>query len=169
MNIKDGYNSKKVTFGMQDSLNGKIDKLTSMMSKLMAKDNNQDKQFNRYIKVDGEDNLEIIMIRVIIKIDIDQIMEIEGHSEVEVSMDRIIGEDHITSIIIEMTLEETILEKCEITELKVLEGGIEGITEMPTYKEVEVGLGKDNIQVNLAEMTEIVVVGQDQVLEPVLI
>ena len=45
MNIKDGYNSKKVTFHMQDSLDDKIDKLTSMMSKLTAQDNNQDKQF----------------------------------------------------------------------------------------------------------------------------
>ena len=39
----------------------------------------------------------------IIKIDIDQIAEIEGHhSEVEVSMDKIIGEDHIILIIIEI-------------------------------------------------------------------
>ena len=40
------------------------------------------------------------------KIGIDQIVEIEGHhSEVEVSMDKIIGEDHNMSIIIEMTLQ----------------------------------------------------------------
>ena len=45
MSIKDRSNSKKVTFDMQDSLDDKIDKLTSMMSKLKANDNNQNKQF----------------------------------------------------------------------------------------------------------------------------
>ena len=56
--------------------------------------------------------IEIIMIRVIIKIGIDQIVEIEGHhSEVEVNMDRIIGEDHMMLVIKEMILEETNLER----------------------------------------------------------
>ena len=60
-----------------------------------------------------EDNQEMIMIRVIIKIDTDQIVEIEGHhSEVEVSTDGIIGEDNIISIIVEMTLGEIILGEC---------------------------------------------------------
>ena len=37
MNIRDGYNSKKVaTFDMQNRLDGKLDKITSMMSKLTA-------------------------------------------------------------------------------------------------------------------------------------
>ena len=46
MNIRDGYKSKKVvTFVMQDRLDDKIDKLTSMMSKLTAQGNNQNKQF----------------------------------------------------------------------------------------------------------------------------
>ena len=45
MNIKDGYNSKKVTVDTQDSLDDKIDRLTSMMSKLTAQDDNQNKQF----------------------------------------------------------------------------------------------------------------------------
>ena len=45
MSTKDGYNSKKVTFDMQDRLDDKIDKLTSMMSKLTAQDNNQNKHF----------------------------------------------------------------------------------------------------------------------------
>ena len=40
---------------------------------------------------------------------------------------------------------------------------IEGIIEMTTLEEIEVGLGKGNIQVILAEMTEVAVVGQDQV------
>ena len=46
MNIRDGYNNTKaVTFNMQDRLDDKIDKLTFMMSKLMAQGNKQDKQF----------------------------------------------------------------------------------------------------------------------------
>ena len=37
MNVRDGYNSKKVVaFDMQDRLDDKIDKLTSMMNKLTA-------------------------------------------------------------------------------------------------------------------------------------
>ena len=86
------------------------------------------------------------MIRVIIKIGIDWIVEIEGyHSEVEVSTDRIIGEDHIMWIIIEMTLEQTILEECKIIEVKILGVDIEGIIEMTTLEELEVGLGENNI------------------------
>ena len=51
---------------MHDSLDDKIDKLTSMMNKLTAKDNNQSKQFKpKFIKLNGEDNQEIIMIEVI--------------------------------------------------------------------------------------------------------
>ena len=44
MNLRDGYNSKKkVTFDMQDRLDDKIDKLTSMMSKWTAQGSNQNK------------------------------------------------------------------------------------------------------------------------------
>ena len=46
---------------------------------------------------------------------------------------------------------------------------IEGITDMTILEEVEVGLGTDNIQVILAGMTEVVVVGLDQVQDSVLI
>ena len=46
MNVRDGYNSKKVvTFDMQDRLHDKIDKLTSMKNKLTAQGNNQNKPF----------------------------------------------------------------------------------------------------------------------------
>ena len=45
MNMKDGYISKKVTFDLQDSLDEKIDRLTSMMSKLTAQDDDNTKQF----------------------------------------------------------------------------------------------------------------------------
>ena len=83
------------------------------------------------------------MTRVIIKIDIDLIVKTEGHhSEVEVSTDRIIGEDHNLSVLREITLGETILEKH-----KILEVDIEVIIEMTTLEEVQVGLGKDDIQV----------------------
>ena len=46
MNVRDGYNSKKVvTFETQDRLDNKTDKLTSMMSKQTAQGSNQNKQF----------------------------------------------------------------------------------------------------------------------------
>ena len=76
-------------------------------------------------------------------------------------------EDHVMLIIIEKTTGKTILEKCKITEVNILEVDIEGIIEMTTLKEVEVGLGTHNIQVTLEGMTE-VIVGQDQVQESVL-
>ena len=42
---------------MQDSLDDKIDKLTSMMSKLTAQDNARINSLNqRYIKINGEDS-----------------------------------------------------------------------------------------------------------------
>ena len=49
MSIEDGYNSKKVTFGIQDSLDDKIDKLISMMNKLTPQHDNQNKQFKSKI------------------------------------------------------------------------------------------------------------------------
>ena len=76
MSIKDGYNNKKDTFDTQDSLHDKTDKLTSMMNKLTAQDVQIDSLNLKYTKVNGDDNQEIfmigiIMIREIIKIDID--------------------------------------------------------------------------------------------------
>ena len=96
------------------------------------------------------------MIRVIIKIDIYQIVEVEGHhSEVEVNMGRIIKEDHSMSILIEMNLGETIFKKCKAIEVKISEVDVELIIEMTTLEKVEVGLGKDNIQVILEGMIEV--------------
>ena len=120
------------------------------------------------IKANGEDNQEvfmiaIIMIREIIKIDIGQIVEIEEHqAEVEVSMDKSIEEDCIMSIILKITIEDTILEICKIREVKILEVDTEGIIEMIILEEVEVGLGTDNIQIISEGMTE-VAGGVDQV------
>ena len=50
---------------MQDSLDDNIDRLTSMMRKLTAQDDNQNKQFLslRYIKAYGENNQDISMIK----------------------------------------------------------------------------------------------------------
>ena len=65
-----------------------------------------------------------------------------------------------------MTLGETISEICKVIEVKISEADIEEIVEMTTSEEV--GLEKDNIQIILIEVTE-VVVGLDQVQESVLI
>ena len=62
INIRDGYNSKKVvTFDMQDRLDNKIDKLTSMMSKLTTQGNNHNKNHlnQKFIKEKGEDKQEM--------------------------------------------------------------------------------------------------------------
>ena len=47
MNMPDGYNSSKkvVTFDTQDMLEDKLDKITSMMSKLTAQDSSQNRPF----------------------------------------------------------------------------------------------------------------------------
>ena len=84
------------------------------------------------------------------------------------SLHKIIEEDHVMSIITELTLEETILEICKIMDIKILEVDTEGIIEMIILEDVEVGPGMDNTQVILVEMTEVVVVGLHQVQEPVL-
>ena len=65
------------------------------------------------------------------------------------------------------TLREKILEDYKIIEAKILGVDIKVIIEMRTLGGVEVGLGKDNIQVILEGMTE--AVGLDQVLEPSVI
>ena len=92
MNVRDRSNSKKVlTFDMQDRLDDKIDKLTSMMSKLKAQGSNQNKHFKPKIyqgKRRGQKQ-EIILIKVIIRTGTDQIVEIgECHIEVELSTHR---------------------------------------------------------------------------------
>ena len=46
---------------------------------------------------------------------------------------------------------------------QILEVGIRGIIETTSLEQVEVDLGKDNYQVILEGMTEVVVVGLDQV------
>ena len=71
------------------------------------------------------------MIKVIISIDTDQIVEIgECHLGVELSMDRSIEEGHNMSIIIEVTIGEKTLGKHQIIEVKSLEINIEVTIEM---------------------------------------
>ena len=78
MNITDRYNGKKVvTFTMQDRLDDKTDKLTSMMSTLTAQDNNQNKLLKPKVSKTGEEEKQgIVMTKAIIRIDTDQIVEI---------------------------------------------------------------------------------------------
>ena len=55
--------------------------------------------------------IDVFMTREVIKIDMDQIVEIEGlNSVVEYNMDRIMEADQGMDKIIEMTMEEVILE-----------------------------------------------------------
>ena len=59
MSIKNGFNSKKVTFVKQDRLGDKIDKLISMTSKLTAQNDNQINSLNpKNIKANGEHKQE---------------------------------------------------------------------------------------------------------------
>ena len=102
MNITDGYHSKKVvTFDTQDRLDDKIDKLMSMISKLIAHSNNQNKHFKyKFFKVKGEEKQGITKMKAIIGIDINQIVLIgECPLGVELGMDRIIEEGHNMFII----------------------------------------------------------------------
>ena len=62
------------------------------------------------------------MIYEIIKLDVDQITEIgEHHIDIEVRIDKVMEEDHIIPMTIEVTIEETILEIHKITEVNILE------------------------------------------------
>ena len=165
MNIRNGYNSKKVvTFDMQDRLDDKLDKITSMMTKLTAQGSNQNRPFNsKIIKAKGEDKQEIIMIKANINIDTDQIVEIgECHLEVELSTDRIIEEGCNMSTIIEVMLGQEIVEEHKIIQVKILEVDIEVTIKMKIVEKVKVGLEKESIQIILEGVIK-VVVDQDQV------
>ena len=70
--------------------------------------------------------LEITMIKIDIKIGIDQTVVIrECHTEVELSMDKILEEDHSMITIIEVILGKAILEPHKIIEVRILEVDIE--------------------------------------------
>ena len=102
----------------------------------------------KFIKAKGDDKQGIIMIKVIIRIDTYQIVQTgECHSEVELSMDIIIQEGQNMLIIIEMALGEEILEECKTIEVRILQVDREETIDMAILEEVDIGLGKDNIQV----------------------
>ena len=64
------------------------------------------------------------MIREITRVDADQIVVIERHYiEADVSMDKVIEEDHFMPITIEMTIEETISEISKNYRGKIFRGG----------------------------------------------
>ena len=111
----------------------------------------------------------IIMIKEIIKIGIEQIVEMgECCSVVEYNMDRII--EIALGIIraIEMVSGEEIWDQVSIIEGKMTEMGIKEIVEMKIVKEVEVRLEKDSFQIMPEGKTEVVAVDLDQVQELVL-
>ena len=73
MSIKDSYN-KRVTFDKQDGLEDKIDTLTVMMGKLVAKIRGLIGNSNlRFLRADEGYGVDIFVIHTIIKIDTDQI------------------------------------------------------------------------------------------------
>ena len=118
MSIKDIYiSNKRVTFDMQDGLEEKIGRLMVMMSKLTAKDEGTNRQFKpKIFQSKGRARqvismTDITMMREIIRIGIDQIVEIrEFHLVVELSVDKIIEIDQGMNKSIGMTLKEEILE-----------------------------------------------------------
>ena len=64
-----------------------------MMSKLTAQGSSKNRP--KFIKEKGETKLEIIIIKIDIKVGIDQPVAIgKCHIEIELSMDKIIEEDH---------------------------------------------------------------------------
>ena len=97
MHIKDGYPNKRVTFNMKDSLQEKIDRCKTMMSKFTALDDGQNKQFKPQIfwsKRRGQTRnfmISTIMTKETIRTCIDQTTEIEEfHLVVEYNVDKII-------------------------------------------------------------------------------
>ena len=110
---------KMVTFAMKDRLDDKVDNLPPMMSKLTAQDSNNIKPFKpKTYQGKRRGKTRIIMIRVIIRIETDHIVEIgECHLGVEVNADRFIEEDCNMLKIIEITLGEEILEESKIIEV----------------------------------------------------
>ena len=172
VNIWDGYNSGKeiVSFDTKDRLDDKLDKITSVITKLIAQGSSQNRPLKpKNYQGKAEDKLEIIVIKIDIKVGIDKTAVIgECDIEVEVSRDKITDEGHNMSKIIEGILGKDILEEHRIIEVRILGVDVEVILGMIILEEVEVGLEKDSIQVTLEEMIK-ASVDWDQVQEQVLI
>ena len=151
MNIKDGYISKKVTFDTHDSLGEKIDRLTSMMNKLTAQDDNQNKQFKPKIYQSKQ--------RGQTRSFYDQNYDQRNYQ----NRYRSNSADKRISLSVRIQYGQNY----RIIEVKIIEVYIEEIIEM-IITEVEVGLGIDSIQ-TIPEGVIEVVVGLDKVQELVLI
>ena len=109
----------------------------------------------KYINVKGEDKLEIIIIKIDIKVGTEQTVVIgECHIEVQLSMDKSTEEGCSMMQIIEVILGKEILEEYKIREVRILEMDIEITLGMIILEEVEVGIERDVIQVILGEMIE---------------
>ena len=117
----------------------------------------------------GEDKLEIILIKINIKIGIDLTVEIgECHIKVMLSMDKTIEEGHTIIQIKEVTLGEGNFRGTQNDRGQNFRGGYRGNFKMTNLVEVEVDLEENSNHVTLEEMRE-AVVDQDQVQEQVLI
>ena len=170
MNIKDGYISNKVTFNTQDSLDEKIDRLMSMMSKLTVQDYDQTKQFkpriyqskrrgqkrNFYHQSYDQSNYQI---RYRSNIGDRRILFSGRIQYGQDTRDRPRYNQNYRSDFSRGNLQSN-----KILEAKIIEVDIEEIIEMINMKEVEVGLGIDSILTILEGMIE-VIVGLDQAQE----
>ena len=168
MNIKDGYISGKVTFDTQYGLEEKIDKLTSMMSKLTAQDDNPIKPFKPKIYQQRGQTKKYMIDMIYGQRDyqnIDKIVEIEEfHLVVEYSTDKIAEIDQDMIRTIEMTLEQKIVEGIQ-EQIRIIEDRITGVDTKEIVetimKDAEVGLGIDNFLTTSEEMIEVIVgIGQ---------
>ena len=172
MNIKDGYHSKKVTFDMYDRLDDKIDQLTLMMSKLKAQGNHQNRQFKPQIyqsKQRGQlrnyydqNNYDQSNYQNRCRSNSgDRSTSFRGTGQHGQNYRG--GSQYVNNY--RNDFRRNNFREIKMIEDKTLEVGIEMIIEMTALEEV--GLRKENIQVILAEMIDIIV-DQDQVQEPVL-
>ena len=159
------------------------------MSELMAKDDGTNKQFKPKIfqsKRRRQTRIfcfmtNIIIIKEIIKIGIDPVVEItEFHLVVGFSVDKNIeieqDMDKILGLILEEVIPDVMWEciisiiRSRIIENRIIEVDIEDIIGMKTMKEVIVGPEKDNFKVVIMGVIKAqVIVDLDQVWEQVLI
>ena len=99
MSIREGQNSRRVSFDTREELGNKIDKLAVMIGKLAAKDSGSTNNLNhKYIKVEVEVQVEAT-VKEIVRIGIGQTIEemVEtddnlGKMEVGTDLSKIIGE-----------------------------------------------------------------------------
>ena len=94
MSIREGTN-RKVSFDTRDKLGDEIDKLTVMLGRLAAKDNNKKHLKCKYIMVEEKDEIGILVketIRIETGQTIGQVVEIEDSSETGPDLSRITEE-----------------------------------------------------------------------------